>query len=310
MNDDGRELSTNNRGPIAVNLRFLILLALPLAAGAQTRPAALRSAPVSDVHYTITFKGVQAAERAVDVSMSFTATGKDPVLLSLPIWTPGDYEVSYFARNVSQFEATSHGKPLTWDKTTPSTWRIITENGGPVTVSFHYRADSLDNAQSWTRDDFALLNGTNIFLYPEGRALDFPATVAVQTEDAWRVVTGMKPVGVRAWNATGYHDLVDHPFFIGKFDVDSAQVAGAWMRFSSYPPSSVKPVQRTRLLDQMARAIPTEVAVFADRPWSHYDVMQIADSGFGGMSALEHENSNVGIIGAAYMDEDFVPSVY
>ncbi|MGH7655352.1 MAG: PDZ domain-containing protein, partial [Gemmatimonadaceae bacterium] len=42
----------------------------------------------------------------------------------------------------------------------------------------------------------------------------------------------------------------------------------------------------------------------------HYDVMQIADSGFGGMSALEHENSNVGIIGAAYMDEDFVPSVY
>jgi predicted metalloprotease with PDZ domain len=103
---------------------------------------------------------------------------------------------------------------------------------------------------------------------------------------------------------------VDHPFFIGKFDLDSAQVSGVWMRFSSYPAGSVKPAQRTRLLDQMARAIPTEVAVFAERPWGRYDIMQIADSSFGGMSALEHEDSNVGIIGAGYMDEDFVPSVY
>ena len=35
---------------------------------------------------------------------------RDPVLLSLPVWTPGDYEVSYFARNVSQFAATSRGQ--------------------------------------------------------------------------------------------------------------------------------------------------------------------------------------------------------
>lgn len=294
---------------LALRHHLLALAGLPLAVAAQPKPA-LRSAPLSDIHYTITFKGVQAIERGVDVSMSFTASGKDPVLLSLPVWTPGDYEVSYFARNVSQFKATSRGKTLTWDKAAPSTWRVVTENGGPVTVEFHYRADSLDNAQSWTRQDFALVNGTNVFLYPEGRALDFPATVAVRTEDAWRVVTGMTPAGTQAWSAAGYHDLVDHPFFIGKFDVDSAQVAGVWMRFSSYPSGSVKPVQRTRLLDQMARAIPTEVAVFADRPWSHYDIMQIADSAFGGMSALEHENSNVGIIGAGYMDEDFVPSVY
>jgi predicted metalloprotease with PDZ domain len=38
--------------------------------------------------------------------------------------------------------------------------------------------------------------------------------------------------------------------------------------------------------------------------------MQIADSSSPGMSALEHENSNVGVIGSGYVDEDFVPSVY
>jgi predicted metalloprotease with PDZ domain len=293
-----------------MNYRLLTLLAAPIALGAQSKPPVLRSAPVSDVHYAVTFKATDAIARSVDVSMTFTASGKDPVLLSLPVWTPGDYEVSYFARNVSHFQATSRGKPLTWDKVTPSTWRIVTDNGGPVTVEFRYRADSLDNAQSWARENFLLFNGTNLFPYVEGRPLDFPATVTVQTEDSWRVITGMTPTGARAWSASNYHDLVDHPFFIGKFDLDSAQVAGVWMRFSSYPAGSVKPAQRTRLLDQMARAIPTEVAVFADRPWGRYDIMQIADSSFGGMSALEHEDSNVGIIGAGYMDEDFVPSVY
>lgn len=295
---------------MTVNFRSLVLLVVPAFVAAQARPAPVRSAAISDVHYTVTFRALQAIQRGVDVSMSFTASGRDPVLLSLPVWTPGDYEVGDFARNVSQFRATSRGKELVWDKSTPSTWRIVTDDGGPVTVEFHYLADTLDNAQSWSREDFLLFNGTNLFMYPEGRSLDFPATVTVQTEDSWRVVTGMTRAGARAWSATGYHDLVDHPFFVGKFDVDSAQVAGVWMRFSSYPSGSVKPAQRTALLDQMARAIPTEVAVFGDRPWSHYDVMQIADSGFGGMSALEHENSNVGVIGSGYIDEDFVPSVY
>jgi predicted metalloprotease with PDZ domain len=290
--------------------RFAVLALAPLLAGSQPRPAAPRSAAISDVRYAVTFRALQGIEREVDVSMTFTATGKEPVLLSLPVWTPGDYEVSYFARNVSRFAANSQGKPLTWDKLSPSTWRIVTNGGGPVTVEYRYRADSLDNAQSWTREDFLLFNGTNLFMYPEGRPLEYPSTVTVQTEDAWRVVTGMKESGPRAFSATSYHDLVDHPFFVGKFDVDSAQVAGAWMRFSSYPSGSVKPAQRARLLDQMARAIPTEVAVFADRPWARYDIMQIADSSSPGMSALEHENSNVGVIGSGFVDEDFVPSVY
>src|ERR1035437_6820564 len=291
-------------------LASLAILVVPLVASAQSRAALQRSGAISDVHYSVTFKALQGIERGVDVSMSFVATGREPVVLSLPIWTPGDYEVSWFARNVSQFSATSRGKALTWDKLGPNTWRVVTNSDGPVTVGFQYKADSLDNAQSWAREDFLLFNGTNLFLYPEGRALAFPATVTVQTEDSWRVITGMTQPGARAWSAPSYHELVDHPFFVGKFDLDSAQVAGVWMRFSSYPSGSVKPAQRTRLLEQMARAIPTEVSVFADRPWSRYDIMQIADSSSPGMSALEHENSNVGVIGAGYVDEEFVPSVY
>src|SRR5471032_2471731 len=112
---------------MSIHPRLAVLLLAPLLLTAQARPAAPRSAAITDVRYSVTFKALQGIERAADVSMSFTAAGKEPVLLSLPIWTPGDYEVSYYARNVSRFKTTSRGKALTWEKTTPNTWRIVTE---------------------------------------------------------------------------------------------------------------------------------------------------------------------------------------
>ncbi len=291
----------------------LVATVVPGASGAQAREArtpGARSAPVTDVKYALTFKAANGVERVLDVAMTFGVSGKDPILLSLPAWSPGAYEVSNYARFVSRFGATARGKALRWDKYDPDTWRIFADGAGDVTVSFRCRADSLDNAFVWSRDEFALINGTNVFLYPEGRSLDFPATVTVTTEDAWRIVTGMAQTGPATFTAPTYHELVDHPFFVGRFDVDSSLIGGVWFRLSTYPSGSVNAPRRTRLLEQLGRAVPKEIAVMGEVPWKRYDVMQIADPDFGGMSALEHENSNVGIVGPRLLDEPFVPSVY
>ena len=279
------------------------------AVGAQTR-APQRSAPITDVQYSVTFKAANGVDRMLDVSMRFTVSGHEPVLLSLPVWTPGAYEVSNFARNVSKFSAVEGAKLLTWDKADPDTWRVIPDAAGEVRVSFRVKADTLDNAGSWARDEFAFFNGTNVFLYPEGRPAEFASIVTVQTEPAWRVVTGLPSASRASWKATTYHELVDHPFFVGRFDLDSAIVDGIWFRLSAYPAGTMSAERKARLFDQMARVVPKQTAAIGDHPWTHYDLMQIADSMAGGMSALEHENSNVAVIGADMLDEDFVPSVY
>ncbi|MFI5310854.1 MAG: PDZ domain-containing protein [Gemmatimonadales bacterium] len=280
------------------------------AQGRDVRVPGAKSSPIANVKYVVTFKATNGIERALDVAMTFTTGAQEPVLLSLPVWTPGSYEVSNYARFVSRFAATSRGTPLRWDKYDPSTWRIFAAGAGEVTVSFRYRADSLDNAFAFAREEFALLNGTNLFLYPAGRSLDFASTVTVETEDSWHVATGMTQVGPRTFGAPTYHELVDHPFFVGRFDEDSALVGGVWFRLSTYPVGSVNAPRRAKLLDQIARAVPKEMAVMRDLPWKRYEVMQIADPDFGGMSALEHENSNVAIVGPTLLDEPFVPSVY
>src|SRR5215471_9448051 len=192
------------------------------------------SAPIRDVRYDVTFMRANAQYRVVDVSMTFMTSGTSNVVLSLPAWTPGAYEISNYARWLGAFEVTGDGAPLSWDKLDFEKWRIRPAGAKSIRVSFRYRADSLDNAMSWARPDFLLFNGTNLFLYPEGQPLDFAASVTVHTESDWRTVTGMsRGMSHGTFTAANYHDLVDMPFFVGRFDLDSMRVADRWVRFAS-----------------------------------------------------------------------------
>jgi predicted metalloprotease with PDZ domain len=69
-----------------------------------------------------------------------------PLLLSLPAWTPGAYEIHELCALVSNFSASSGGKGSGWDKLDFDTWRVRGDNVKNVTVTFDYLADSLDNA--------------------------------------------------------------------------------------------------------------------------------------------------------------------
>jgi predicted metalloprotease with PDZ domain len=269
----------------------------PQAPRKAAAPSAPRSAPISNIRYDITFDSATAARRTIQVAMSFdVGAGTAPVLLSVPAWTPGAYEISNFARWISGFSASTGDRALRWDKSDPDTWRIQPAGGGRVTVRFDYLADTLDNAMSWSRPDFLLFNGTNVFPYAEGRGFDFPATVTVTTRPGWLVATSMRPAGpALSWTERNYHDLVDMPFFVGHFDLDSTVVEGKVTRFASYPAGILKGATRTSFEEQVGKAIPTMAAVFQETPWDTYSVMTIFDSSYGGGSALEHQSSHVGI---------------
>ena len=308
------------------------------AAGAQT-PAAgagdsLVSAPVTNVRYDVLFDRSTAPRNVMRVAMSFDVAGPAPVLLSLPAWTPGAYELANFARYVLEFEASAApaagveaegaalfaggGAPLEWEKADHDSWRVRPAGAGRVLVTFEMLADSLDNAIAWSTGDFLMFNGTTAFMYAEGRPLDFAARVRVHTERDWLVATGMPAEAPGAagadaghrFGASNYHDLVDFPFFVGRFALDSAQVAGKWMRLATYPAESVTGERRARAWNWLKRAIPPQVAVFGDVPWDHYTLLQISDSTFPAISGLEHQNSHLDIVNAQALDDPFMPSLY
>ncbi len=283
------------------------------AAAAPTAPrGSIRSAPISSIVYDVTFDSISALRRSMHVAMSFEAASEEPVVLSIPAWTPGAYEISYFARGVSGFAARGDdGRALQWDKVDYDSWRVRPAGAGKVTVSFDYLADTLDNAMSWSRADFLLFNGTNVFPYPEGRSFDFPATVRILTEGGWRVATGMAPGPVPgSYTATSYHDLVDMPFFIGRFDLDSARAGKGWLRIAAYPEGSIPDDVRARDFDELSRIIDVQAKVFDELPFTDYTLMQIADSGYGAISGLEHQNSHVDVTTPLAIGQPILTAIY
>jgi predicted metalloprotease with PDZ domain len=285
----------------------------PAGVSAQTAASAqLVSAPISDIRYDVTFDSATALRRTFVVTMSFTTRAAGDVLLSLPAWTPGDYSIANFARYVTEFAATDGSAPLAWDKADQDTWRVRMPRAGQVRISFEYLGMTLDNANSWTRPDFAFFNGTNLFLYPEGQPAEFSSTVIIHTNPTWRIATGMTQTGPATFAATNYHDLVDMPFFIGRFDIDSAQAGGKTMRFASYPAGAVNNSSRRMVLDQIAKLVPPQAAVFGEIPWNTYTLLQVADSGYtpGSASGLEHQNSHLDILSSIVLGNPVLASLY
>ncbi len=267
----------------------------PCISGAQAD--SLRSAPVSNIRYEITIDSARAAARTIGVAMTFDVRSNKPVLLSIPAWTPGSYEIRNFAKYLSRFNAAQIGSPLQWDKLDYDTWRIRPAGSGSVTVRFTVRADTLENASAWTQKDFAFFNGTNVFMYPEGAGYDFPSTVTLKLPASWNVSTGMPgSAATRIFSSSTYHEMVDHPFFVGKFALDSASVAGVQVRFATYPSESYGERARAVAWDQVRKILPVESAVFHETPFKTYTILQVIDSVFPGAAALEHENSQLVIM--------------
>jgi predicted metalloprotease with PDZ domain len=267
------------------------------------------SAPIGNIQYDITFNRETAARRSLAVEMRFDVSGNGDVILSLPAWTPGAYEMTWFAKWVSDFEATAGDTPLRWDKLDYDTWRIRPAGARQVKVSFQFQADSLDNAMAWTAPDFAFFNGTNVLLYPEGRSLDFGATVRVNTERDWTVATGMHGSAQSGYREKSFHDLVDMPFFVGQFDYDSMTVNGLNVRLATYPASRLAGATRAEFWSQYRRLFAPQVAVFGETPFDSYTTLIVFSDTYGGGSALEHQNSHLGIYTSQGIGQDWIASV-
>jgi predicted metalloprotease with PDZ domain len=280
-----------------------------LSAVAHPQPSA--STPISDVHYTVTVDSTTVIRRAIDVAMDFRVDGDGPLVLSLPAWSPGHYTLLWFARRMSHLRLEANGAPLYWRLVDAQTWRVTgARKGQRVTVRFSYLADTIDRAVAWTKPDFAFFNGTNLFLYPVGVGFDWPATVTIHTSASWRIATGLEPTATpRTFGARNYHDLVDAPFFIGHFDLDSTAFGSGWIRFANYPAALLGSARLQRALSWLAMLARVESGIFHVTPWRTYTVLQIVDA-HPNDGGLEHHNSQLDEIPTGWLDAPLVPWDY
>jgi predicted metalloprotease with PDZ domain len=233
--------------------------------------------------------------------------GRDTLLVSLPVWSPGSYEIMDYARYVHGFTAASaDGRPLLWDKPSPSTWRIATGGASRVQVDFETDPDSIALELSRIEPGFAFFNGTNLFLYPDGAGFDFPSDVVLDVPPDWKITTGLAPAGERGhYRASSYHDLVDCPTFLGHFALDSVMVDGRAVRLALYPDSALTPAVWDSVSDALRRIAAAEDRIMGGEVDSGYTVLVYASPGaLDWAGGLEHHNSQLDAIAESFFATD------
>jgi predicted metalloprotease with PDZ domain len=233
------------------------------------------------------------------VKAEFPTGGKDTLYLSLPAWSPGNYEIQNYARYVRHFTATTPtGQPLFWDRFDKETWRVTTGKQDRVTLTFDYLADTIDLSLARLTSDFGQFLGTNLFLYEEGK-LDRPAEVRFALPSGWQVTTALKGSGTGPYSATDYHELADAQTFVGKYSLDSIKVEGKWIRIALWPGDLYTPAVARNLRTSLTKIAQTGNRLMGGPPYDHYTVFfnVIREPiNFGG--GLEHSASQYDIMPA------------
>ena len=269
----------------------MLLIAVPLSAAAPA-PAPAQTAPVK---YEVSVPA--PATRLFHVRAEFPTRGKDTLYVSLPAWSPGNYEIQNYARYVRHFAATAAGgQPLFWDRADKDTWRVTTGKSDRVSVEFDYLADTIDLSMARIVGDFAQFLGTNLFLYEEGQ-LDRPAEVRFALPPGWQVTTALKPSAAGPYVASNYHELADAETFLGRYMVDSLAVDGKWLRIAVWPADAYTAGVQRNMRADLEKIAKTENALFGGPPYDAYTVFfnVIREPiNFGG--GLEHSASQFDIM--------------
>ena len=264
---------------------FLLLLAVPLSAQ--------RVAPVL---YEVSVPS--PATRLIHIRADFPVPGRDTLYVSLPAWSPGNYEIQNYARYVRHFAAKSAaGQVLFWDRFDKDTWRVPTAKSDRVSVEFDYLADTIDLSMARVVDDFAEFLGTNVFPYEEGQ-LNRPAEVRFSLPAGWQVTTALPGAGGGGpYRAKDYHELADAQTFIGRYSLDSLQVDGKWIRVAVWPADSYSAGVQRNMRTDLEKIAHTENTLLGGPPYDNYTVFfNVIREPLGFAGGLEHAASQFDIM--------------
>ena len=261
--------------------------------------AAVFSTPLAAqaVRYNVTL--MSTAEKQFHVAADFPAAGRETLFVSLPAWSPGNYEIQNYARYVHGFVAkNAAGQSLRWDRGDKDTWRVITGRADRVTVEFDFIADTIDLSSARVTQNFGQFLGTNLFLFEEGQ-IGRPAEVRFHVPADWRVTTALNGPVNGVYRTADYHELADAMTFLGRYSLDSLQADGKWIRIAVWPASDYTAPVAANIRNGVAKMAAVQNRIMGGAPYETYTIFFNVihePVNFGG--GLEHSFSQYDIMPA------------
>ncbi|MGI2260887.1 M61 family metallopeptidase [Shewanella sp. GXUN23E] len=240
---------------------------------------------LADVEYQIDLTSPEHQLAKVEIQFPETT---DELVVNLPVWRTGKYQVLPLADGVRLFDARNDkGERLSWERTASGEWKIHLPETSGVTVSYQIHADMLGTRVRHIDATHAYLDASGVFMYsPQYR--DEPVTVELDVPRGWRSHSGMQADGRHGFRAANYDVLVDSPIESGinhfrEFSADGKDYELVVWGEGNYD------------LNQMEKDLKalsgTASAIWDDYPFERYVYMVHATGGERG--ATEHLNSTI-----------------
>lgn len=150
-------------------------------------------------------------QQLIDIVFEFETNLNKSILVRLPRWRPGRYELGNFAKNIQSFKVfDSEGNKLDFEKTEKDAWLIHTNGAKSVKIVYRYYAAEMTAGSSFLADDLFYINPVNCCLYVADR-MDEPCDLIFNIPDNFNIATGLTKLSEKYYRAENYQQLADCP---------------------------------------------------------------------------------------------------
>ncbi|APS00050.1 hypothetical protein BCY86_04670 [Pajaroellobacter abortibovis] len=223
-------------------------------------------------HYRVLIEAPEAHLVTVQMHLQANHTLPSPLVLWMPVWTPGSYLIQEYARFVEGLTCKVEDASIETRKIRKNAWEVDTKGARNLLVEYRIYCHELTVRTNHVDSTHAFLNGAATFLTVMN-ALSVSSTVEIVAPEGWQVST-ILPFHQKQKNqfeVTNFDTLVDSPLEIGTHGEESFQILGKLHRLAIWPAEQINAVPVNQLVEDISRIVDVEASLFGNTlPYEEY----------------------------------------
>lgn len=165
-----------------------------------------------ELNFTIRQKN--PASHYINVNLQIQNVHQKKLILLLPRWRPGRYELGNFSKNVQNFRAfDSKGKNLLVIKPNSYTWEIFNDNlDKTITIEYNYYANEYNAGACFANEDILYFNPVHLLMTAASvnDSSEIQYSIFIDVPKHYKIITSLKTQKNKIISRN-YDELVDSP---------------------------------------------------------------------------------------------------
>jgi predicted metalloprotease with PDZ domain len=221
---------------------------------------------------------------------------EEKILVQLPSWRPGRYELGNFAKNVKNFKVfDENNQVLSFSKITKDSWEIQCNNSKIVKIQYQYYAADLNAGSTYLDKNQIYVNPVNCCIYIIGREKE-EINLNLNIPTNYEIACGL-PIEKNVLKAKNFDELADSPF-ICSANLQHNMYVVKQTKFHIWFQGEVK-VDWERILKDFSAFTEKQIEKFSEFPVNEYHFLfQIVP--YKAYHGVEHQTSTVILLGPSY----------